>query len=985
MEIPKVYNPKDSEEKWYNFWLEKGYFSSRPRRQAGHPEPGGRKPFTIVIPPPNITGSLHMGHALNNTLQDVIIRFKRMQGYNACWVPGTDHGGIATQNVVEKILLKEGLTRQELGRENFLARMWQWRKETGETILHQLKKLGCSCDWERLKFTLDETCSRTVLNAFIELYKRGLIYRGSRLVNWCIRCGTALADIEVEYREHKGHLWYIKYSLKPGHQVTGLPGYIMVATTRPETMLGDTAVAVHPEDKRYRNLIGKTVILPLMNREIPIIADEVVDSSFGTGAVKVTPAHDFLDFGIALQHQLKKVTVIDKEGKMTGETKEYANLDRYQCREKVVKDLQALNLLEKVEEYIHRVGHCYRCGTVIEPLISEQWFLSTEEMARRAMEVVKEGEIKFFPERWFGPYLQWLENLRDWCISRQIWWGHRIPIWYCMHCLEKYIVATFSYPSFNKQVKSEGGIIEIFVDVYKLSYQQIKDELDTYWILDIPQGTKGVYASEKELTKCEHCGHSDFIQDPDVLDTWFSSALWPFSVFGWPATAVKSKEQRAKSENTSLLHHFIASSLEDLDYYYPTSVLVTGYEILYLWVARMVMMGLELVGDIPFENVYIHGIVRDVSGRKMSKSLGNVIDPLDIMKTCGTDALRFALLYGGVTGQDLCLSEESFLMARNFVNKIWNASRFVLMNLEGFTSHQLPPPAKTWRAGVTSYRLSLTERWVISEYQRVVNSVTKNLNNYLLSDAAGELYEFFWHKFCDWYLELSKIHLTEKEEFSTSKVQLTREILVYILEGTLKLFHPFMPFITEEIWQKLRIITQSPESIMVSPWPEYDEEMIDEKASEKMRLLMEIISAIRNLRSEAKIPPKEKISLIFKVGSPEKEKLIRGNQVAILSLTNGEKLEFGIPESKDCLFTLIDEIEIYIPLTIIDREKEIKRLEKEIEIFSLQIGKMKQKLSDQNFFKNAPEEEIKKIKHRLKETEERKNKLEQLLIYWKGD
>lgn len=941
MEIPKVYNPKDTE-KWYNFWLEKGYFFS-------HSEPEGRKPFTIVIPPPNITGSLHMGHALNNTLQDVIIRFRRMRGDNACWVPGTDHGGIATQNVVEKILLKEGLTRQELGREKFLERMWQWRKETGDTILHQLEKLGCSCDWERLRFTMDETCSRAVLDAFVELYNRGLIYRGSRLVNWCVRCGTALADIEVEYREHKGHLWYIKYPLKTnskfpppriclGHDKIPNSKFIVVATTRPETMLGDTAVAVNPEDKRYKNLIGKIAILPLMNREISIIADEAVDSSFGTGAVKVTPAHDPLDFELAQRHKLEEVTVIDKEGKMTTVTGKYSGLDRYHCREQVVKDLQTLGLLEKVEDYTHRIGHCYRCRTVIEPLISEQWFLSTKEMARKARKVVEEGKIKFFPERWIGPYLQWLENLRDWCISRQIWWGHRIPVYYC-----------------RKTENSE----QLTVNSKKKSCPPI--------------------VSVEKPEKCPNCGSTNLVQDSDVLDTWFSSALWPFSVFGWQAN------YKPKTTN------------HELSYYYPTTVLVTGYEILYLWVARMVMMGLELVGDIPFENVYIHGIVRDISGRKMSKSLGNVIDPLDIMKSCGTDALRFALLSGGVTGQDLCLSEENFLMARNFANKIWNASRFVLMNLEGFTYQPI---------NRSTCQLDLSDRWIISEYHSLVKAVTENLENYQLSEATRDIYEFFWHKFCDWYLELTKIHLNPKFPIPNSKVRTTQTILVSILEGTLKLLHPFMPFITEEIWQSLMQFrvqsskfregneklstlpgqagnSQLSTSIMVSPWPEYDEKMIDRKATEEMKILIEIISAIRNLRSETKIPPPEKISLIFKVSSAEKAKLIQDNLSSILLLTNGEKLEFGVPKSKNCVLTIVNEIEIYIPLTAIDREKEIKRLGKEIEILSQQTEKLNQKLSNQNFLKKAPEEEIKKIKEKLKETEERKNKLEQILLHLK--
>ncbi len=946
MEISKVYNPQETE-KWYEFWLEKGYFFS-------HSETEGKRAFTIVIPPPNITGSLHMGHALNNTLQDVIIRFRRMCGRNACWVPGTDHGGIATQNVLEKNLLKEGLTRKDLGREKFLEQMWQWRKETGDTILHQLKKLGCSCDWERLSFTMDETCSRAVLDAFVELHNRGLIYRGSRLVNWCVRCGTAIADIEVEYREHKGHLWHIKYLLKTenlkrktgSHFQSSVFGnqYIVVATTRPETMLGDTAVAVNPEDKRYKNLIGKTVILPLMNREIPIIADEAVDSSFGTGAVKVTPAHDPVDNELAQRHKLEEIMVIDKEGKMTSVTGKYTGIDRVHCREQVVKDLETLGLLDKVEEYAHRVGHCYRCGTAIEPLVSEQWFLSTKKMAEKAMKAVEEGKIKFFPERWVGPYQQWLENLHDWCISRQIWWGHRIPVWYC-------IQPEVSGVRFQVSGESQN---------HALHFTPYMDTKCPYIV------------SVEKPEKCPNCGNPNLVQDPDVLDTWFSSALWPFSVFGWSGKTFNVQR----------------STFNELEYYYPTSVLVTGYEILYLWVARMAMMGLELVGDVPFRNVYIHGIVRDLSGRKMSKSLGNVIDPLDIMKTCGTDALRFALLYGGVTGQDLCLSEESFLMARNFANKVWNASRFVLMNLED--------------SQIADYKLQITDldladRWIISEYNSLIKSVTENLENYQLSEVAGNIYEFFWHKFCDWYIELMKPKLTQA---ATRKD--VQAILVHILEGTMRLMHPFMPFITEEIWQKLKNISARcemlggrlnlkpdtcnlpPESIMVSSWPEYDEKKIDKKATEEMQLLMEIVSAIRNLRNEIKIPAQEKVDLTIKVDTPEKENLIKSNLSAILLLANGKKLDFAIPETKNCILSIVKGIEIYLPLSAIDREKEIKRLEKEIESISLQTGRLNQKATDQNFLNKAPEEEIKKTKQRLKENEEKKDKLKKTLFSLKG-
>lgn len=955
MEIAKVYNPKDIEEKWYNFWLEKGFFSSQPAK--------GKKPFTIVIPPPNVTGSLHMGHALNNTLQDAIIRFRRMQGYNACWVPGTDHGGIATQNVVEKMLLKEGKTRQDIGREKFVEYLWQWQKESGEIILHQLKKLGCSCDWKRQRFTMDEICSKAVLNAFVELYNRGLIYRGSRLVNWCVRCGTALADIEVEYKEEKSHLWYIKYPLKP---ITNYPSseadllrrtgqlpitsFIVVATTRPETMLGDTAVAVNPKDKRYKNLVGEKIILPLMNREIPIIADELVDSSFGTGAVKVTPAHDPVDFEIAERHHLPQVTVIDSLGKMTEVTGKYKNLDRYLCRETVVKDLQKLGYLEKIEEYSHRVGHCYRCATVIEPLISEQWFLKTASLAEKAISSTKKGKIKFFPQRWLEPYLEWLKNLRDWCISRQIWWGHRIPVYYC-----------------TREVQSKED-----------------SNLSTYQPINLSTISCPPIVSIEKPEKCPSCGNTNIVQDPDVLDTWFSSALWPFSVFGWPLRAAKSEEQRANSENTSSLNRLIAPSLGELDYYYPTSVLVTGYEILYLWVARMVMMGLELVGGVPFENVYIHGIVRDVTGRKMSKSLGNVIDPLEIMKNCGTDALRFALVSTGVTGQDLRLSEDSFVMARNFANKLWNASRFVLMNLEGFTYQPI---------SLSTDQLDLSSRWIISEYQRLVNSATQNLENYQLSEAGRIIYQFFWHKYCDWYIELSKIYLHPQSPTRS----FTQNVLVYVLEGTLRLLHPFMPFITEEIWQNLKEITELPNhlhpapkngagqahlpgSIMVSDWPKSNEKMIDEKTEKEIELLIEIICIVRNLRSEVEISPSKKIELIFKVGTKEKESMLSLYSPEILSSTNSEKITFSSIKPKNALFALVGDVEIYLPLSRINFEKERERLNKEIAKINYELERINQKLADKNFLAKANPQAIKKIEEKMKEYEEKKKKLEEKIV-----
>ncbi|MBI5555978.1 MAG: valine--tRNA ligase, partial [Elusimicrobia bacterium] len=709
MEIQPKYDSKETDKKWYA--LQSRYFHAQPDQ--------AKKPFTIVIPPPNITGSLHMGHALNNTLQDILIRWRRMQGYNACWIPGTDHGGIATQNVVEKLLKQEGKTRFDLGREKFLERMWKWRQETGDTILLQLQTLGCSCDWERTRFTMDEQCSLSVRTAFSTLYEKGLIYRGEHIVDWCPRCGTALNESEVEREQEKGKLWYIKYPLKTGDRRPATGDYLVVATTRPETMLGDTAVAVNPKDERYQNFIGKVLVLPLVNREIPVVADDVVEVSFGTGAVKVTPAHDPNDWEISKRHNLASIQVIDKEGKITpqaeidisgrvilgAEVKEYIGQDRYKAREKIVAALKEKGFLQKEEDYTLPITRCYRCNNATEPLVSEQWYLKTREMAAAGLKVVAEGKTKFIPDSWLNPYLLWMKNLHDWCISRQIWWGHRIPAWYCLECNKDKIV--------------------------------FKDESQDNYILRSGIGIKPDFVGINPPEKCPQCGAKEIVQDPDVLDTWFSSALWPFSTLGWP------------------------EKNPDLDYFYPTKVLVTGHEIIYLWVARMIMLGLTLMGQSPYSDIFIHGIVRDSHGKKMSKSLGNVIDPLDISAQSGVDAMRFTLAYNGIKGRDLQLGNDSFQLARYFCNKLWNASRFVLMNL-GKT-----PILPLYH--FTTLPLTLADKWILSEFQKLIGAVDEAMENYDTSQAARLLYDFTWNKYCDWYLELVKPKLYILDEQVTKQ------------------------------------------------------------------------------------------------------------------------------------------------------------------------------------------------------------------------
>ncbi len=895
--ISPRYSAAEVEEKLYKFWEEEGFFQARPPER-------GRTPFCIVIPPPNITGSLHMGHALNNTIQDCLTRWKRMQGLNALWIPGVDHAGIATQNVVEKELMKEGRRRDELGREEFVRRVWQWKEEYGEDIVEQLRLLGSSCDWERLRFTMDERYSAAVLEEFVHLYGEGSIYRGSRIINWCPGCRTALSDIEVEHEEVDGKFYYIKYPLKEGE-------YIPVATTRPETMLGDTAVAVHPDDTRYRSLIGKPVLLPLSGREIPVISDGRVDPSFGTGAVKVTPAHDPEDFEIGLTHNLPEVRVIGEDGRMTENAGKFSGQDRYKCRENVLRDLKNGRYLFKIENHRHSVGHCYRCGAAIEPLISLQWFVRMKELSQPAIKVVEEGKIKFHPERWTGVYLDWMRNIKDWCISRQIWWGHRIPVWYCEDCK--------------------------FENVEKAA-----------------------------PAKCKKCGSHKLRQDEDVLDTWFSSALWPLSALGWP-------------EDT-----------EDLKYFYPTSVLVTGYEIICFWVARMIMMGLKFKGDVPFGDVYIHGIVRDAKGRKMSKSLGNVIDPREIIKSYGTDALRMTLLTS-LGGQDIYLGEEKLEGMRNFANKLWNAGRFILMNIHSTAS--LRGAIATWQSDHLQGELTLDDRWILAELQKLIREVTNSLNTYRFSEAGQILYEFSWHKFCDWYLELVKPRLADPQE-----KEVVSRVLLFVWERLLRLLHPFMPFITEELWQCLppesMMWETSPDveskrrgelarpkngkSIMVSSWPEVSDEFVDQEAVALAERKYAVIRTGRQLRTEAGVPPGDKRNFIIEPADEDEEKVFKEQFSGIgLLLGAGEVL---IEKNAQVPKTSLSGISafgtpVHMVASEIDIEAEKNRLAQELKKIEAVIQRSENKLSNPAFLEKAPGNIVEKEKLKKKELEERKEKL----------
>jgi len=879
-ELPKIYDPVPTEEPWYPYWQKQGYFS---------PKTGLSTPYSIVIPPPNVTGSLHMGHALNSTLQDILIRWRRMSGDRAVWVPGTDHGGIATQNVVEKLLRAEKKSRHDLGREKFIERMWQWRQESGDTILMQLRRLGSSCDWTRTRFTMDDVCSKAVREAFVRLFNKGLIYRGPRMVNWCPRDNTALSDIEVEHEERAGKLWHIRYPLVNGAS----PGaHIIVATTRPETLLGDAAVAVNPNDERYSALIGQQIKLPLTNREIPIIADAAVEAEFGSGAVKVTPAHDPTDFEIGERHALPHVVVINFEGRMTDQAGAYAGMDRFDARKKIVDDLEAQGLLEKIEDYKLSVAICYRCSTIIEPLVSEQWFMSMKDLAARAAAATRQGNVKIFPSSWEKPYLLWLDNIKDWCISRQIWWGHRIPVYYCPNTVEG--------------ARRRGG-----------------DHSPTPLCRPI--------ASVEQPTTCPTCGSSELVQDNDVLDTWFSSGLWPLSVFKWP-------------EET-----------DDLKTFYPTNVLVTGHEILYLWVARMVMFGLEFRDQVPFHHVYIHGIVRDKQGKKMSKSLGNVIDPLEKMKQFGTDALRFSLAESSIPGRDLHLSDDSFLKARNFANKLWNASRFVLMNLEGYKPQPLP----------TLEKLELADRWILHELQETAASVTDNFGTYNAAEASRRLYDFTWNVVCDWYLEIAKVALTGQDGAARA---IKQTVLVHVLDHTLRLLHPIMPFETEALFAALKPYVLAPaESLMIAAWPKADARLQDADAAQRMHLVQNVVTAIRTLRSESVIHPSQQMKAYIDADAAIQAIMADANVTHFIrSLAKLESAEFQGLQSQDrknCLITVFEGGEIFIPAEgLIDIAKERARLSKNLTQTEQMHARGQAQLANPNFVERAPAEEVERLR-----------------------
>ena len=848
-ELSKTYDPKAVEEKIYKEWLEGGYFHAEPDEN--------KEPFTVVIPPPNVTGQLHMGHALDETIQDIIIRTKRMQGFNTLWVPGTDHAGIATQIKVEEDMRENenGLTRYDLGREKFLERVWDWKQRFGDRIINQLKKLGCSCDWDRERFTMDEGCSKAVREVFVNLYEKGLIYQGTRIINWCPSCLTALSDAEVEYSEQDGHFWHIKYPIKDGS------GYVEIATTRPETMLGDTAVAVNPDDERYTHLVGKMLVLPLVGREIPVIADEYVDKEFGTGCVKITPAHDPNDFEVGKRHGLEEIKVMNDDATINSFGGKYEGMDRYEARRAIVEDLEKEGLLVKVEPHKHNVGGCYRCGTTVEPITSKQWFVKMQPLAEPAAKAVKDGETKFIPERFTKTYMHWMDNVHDWCISRQLWWGHRIPAFYCEDCGETIV-------------------------------------------------------SKTDIDTCPKCGGS-VKQDEDVLDTWFSSALWPFSTLGWPE---KTKE---------------------LEYFYPTSVLVTGYDIIFFWVARMIFSGIEHMGEVPFKYVYLHGLVRDSQGRKMSKSLGNGIDPLNIVEQYGADALRFTLATGNSPGNDMRFYIERVEASRNFANKIWNASRFVLMNLS-IDKCGLPPLDE----------LEISDRWILSEYNELVREVTENLEKYELGIAVSKLYDFIWDKFCDWYIELVKPRFFESGD-SNSVAQQT---LVYVLSNTLKLLHPFMPFITEEIWQAL---PHEGESIMISSFPVYDPKLSDPEASAEMEMIMDAIKGIRNIRNEMNVPPSKKAALYiitehadtFGKGEAFFKKLASASEVSIAA--------DGGAAPENTVSVVVPGAEILLPLDeLVDKKKELERLEKEKKRLEGEIKRVEGKLGNAGFVSKAPQKVV---------------------------
>ena len=863
-QLDKVYDPKQVEDKTYRFWQDGGYFHAEP-----NPD---KKPYTIVIPPPNITGRLHMGHALDETLQDILIRWRRMQGYEALWLPGTDHASIATEAKIVEAMRQEGVTKEQLGREGFLERAWAWKREYGGHILDQLKKLGSSCDWQRERFTLDEGCSRAVREVFVRFFEQGLIYRGERIVNWCPHCLSTISDIEVEYEEKDGFFWHINYP------IVGTDDVLEIATTRPETLLGDTAVAVHPDDERYKHLIGKMVLLPIVNKQIPIVADEYVEMDFGTGVVKITPAHDPNDFEVGLRHGLPIVNVMNDDATINENGGKYKGLTREECRRQIVKDLEDGGFLKAVEPYKHNVGSCYRCGSVIEPRVSKQWFVKMEPLAKPAVEAVRSGRTRFIPERFDKIYFNWMENIKDWCISRQLWWGHRIPAWYCTGCGEMIV-------------------------------------------------------SRETPQTCPKCGSHRLEQDPDTLDTWFSSALWPFSTLGWP------------------------DDTPELRYFYPTDTLVTGYDIIFFWVARMIFSGLAHMDEVPFKTVLIHGLVRDAQGRKMSKSLGNGIDPLEIIDRYGADALRFTLATGNSPGNDMRFSDEKVNASRNFANKIWNASRFILMNLSDDVEPGLPET------------LNIEDKWVLSKYSTLVREVTDNLEKFELGLAVQKLYDFIWDILCDWYIELCKSRL----QAGGGTSEAAQRVLVYVMTGTLKLLHPFMPFITEEIWQAL---PHDGESIMVAPWPQADAALDFSADESDFEMIMQVIRAIRARRGEMNVPPSKKTRLfimtahkaVFEQGRPFFARLAFASDVEL-----GDSFD-----ADGSVQVVTDAARVFIPMDeLVDREKELARLGREKAACEKDIAALSSKLDNPGFVAKAPAQVVDGERAKLAKARERLAKIEE--------
>ena len=906
-ELPPQYNPQDVEESRYAWWNEQGLFHADPDSK--------RTPYTIVIPPPNVTGILHMGHALNNTIQDILIRWHRMRGDNALWVPGTDHAGIATQNVVEKALAKEGKRRQDLGRDAFTQRVWQWKEQYGNTILYQLRRLGSSCDWRRTRFTMDEGLSEAVTTVFLELYQKGLIYRGSYMINWCPRCQTALADEEAPRQETQGKLYHIRYPLAEGFRLEAggksprasslepRAVFIEVATTRPETMLGDTAIAVHPKDKRYNALIGSHAILPIVNRRLPIIADEAVDRDFGTGVVKVTPAHDPADFQLGRKHKLESIDVMTDDAHMTNVPEAYKGLDRYDCRSKLIVDLEQGGFLGAIDEHLHNVGHCYRCNTVVEPRLSPQWFVKMGPLARPAIKAVKDGTITFHPSRWTKVYLNWMENIQDWCISRQIWWGHRIPVWYCDHC------------ALQTAVRS---------GMAKTRYPDTQHT--------------GVIVSATKPALCPSCRSTDLRQDEDVLDTWFSSWLWPFSTLGWP------------------------KKTKDLACFYPTNTLVTAQEIIFFWVARMIMAGYFCMKRPPFTDVYIHGTVRDITGKKMSKSLGNIIDPLDIIKQYGTDALRYTLVTATAIGQDVFLSEERFAAGRNFANKLWNATRFVLSNVEPDTATQSRVSQEL------SSQAPAASIWILSRLQRTVKDVTEALERFQFNEAANRTYDFVWHDFCNWYIEVAKVLLAQGDRNQTLKV------LLEVLNNSLRLLHPIMPFITEELWQHLRKSDPSmTKSIMIAPWPQAGAKIMDERTERAFGQVIGVAAAVRTLRAELNIPIQSRPDAHLIVDSDTARRFLHGQKLLIQSLAqlNQVTITTAPHRPKNAAATIVDGVEVVIPLAgLIDAGKECARLQQRVEELTKQLAGIEGRLKDPQFTTKAPADVVEQTRTRRAQVQE---------------